>query len=57
MDDATLQGVLTVVLMLAFIGVCVWAWSRRRKPTFDRAAKMPLEEDDGTVPDDKDSPR
>ena len=41
----TLRGITTLLAMLAFIAVCVWAYSRRRKPKFDEAAKLPLEED------------
>jgi cytochrome c oxidase cbb3-type subunit 4 len=40
-----LRGVTTVMAMLAFIAVCVWAYSRRRREKFDEAAKLPLEED------------
>jgi cytochrome c oxidase cbb3-type subunit 4 len=40
-----LRGVTTVMAMLAFIAVCVWAYSRRRREKFDDAAKLPLEED------------
>jgi cytochrome c oxidase cbb3-type subunit 4 len=43
-----LQGLGTVIAMLAFIGVVAWAYSRRRKGDFDAAARLPLEEDDGT---------
>ena len=40
-----LRGVTTAMAMLAFIAVCVWAYSRRRREKFDEAAKLPLEED------------
>ncbi len=40
-----LRGLSTVLAMLAFVGVAVWAWSRRRKDAFDQAARSPLEED------------
>jgi len=40
-----LRGVATVLAMLAFVGVSVWAYSRRRRPQFDEAAQLPLEED------------
>ncbi|NBU24311.1 MAG: cbb3-type cytochrome c oxidase subunit 3 [Gammaproteobacteria bacterium] len=41
----TLRGLATLFAMLAFIAVCVWAWSGKRRPRFDAAARMPLEED------------
>jgi cbb3-type cytochrome oxidase subunit 3 len=31
--------------MLAFVGVCAWAYSRKRRTRFDAAAQLPLEED------------
>jgi cytochrome c oxidase cbb3-type subunit 4 len=45
MDAGTVRGLVTLVLMLAFIGLVAWAWSRRRKAHFDEMARMPLEED------------
>ena len=48
MDEDTLgilRGLATLAAMLGFIGVCSWAWSRRRKTRFDEAARLPLEED------------
>ena len=41
----TLRGVMTGVLMVAFIAVWVWAWSRRHRERFEAAARMPLEDD------------
>ena len=39
------RGVATLLAMLAFVGVCLWAYSRRRREQFDEAANLPLEED------------
>ena len=39
------RGVITLVLMVLFIALIVWAWSGRRKNLFDAMARMPLEED------------
>jgi cbb3-type cytochrome oxidase subunit 3 len=36
---------MTAVLMLAFIGIVVWAWSGKRRKSFDAAARLPLEDD------------
>ncbi len=44
MSPGTLSGIVTAVLMVVFIGVCIWAYSARRRPQFDAAARMPLEE-------------
>ena len=44
MDMPTLRGVLTLILMLAFLGVVVWAWSSRRQQDFEAAARLPLDD-------------
>ena len=41
-----ITGVVTVVLMLIFIGIWVWAWRKRHQVTFDRMARLPLEQDE-----------
>jgi len=41
-----LSGIFTLLALLAFIGVCVWAYSRKRKADFDEAAQLPLDEED-----------
>lgn len=38
-------GISTLISMLAFLGVVAYSYSRRRKPEYDAAAQMPLEED------------
>jgi len=43
-DFGFLSGVVTVVWFVAFIGLCRWAWSRRRQAHFAAAARMPLDE-------------
>lgn len=45
MDINDLRGLLTAVILFAFIGLCIWAWSSRRKAEFDASAALPLEED------------
>jgi cytochrome c oxidase cbb3-type subunit 4 len=41
----TVRGLITLALMLAFIGIVIWAYSKRRKADFEAAAQLPLEED------------
>lgn len=43
-----LIGVFTVVLMVVFVGIWIWAWRAKHKPVFDRMARLPLE--DGSKP-------
>jgi cytochrome c oxidase cbb3-type subunit 4 len=44
-----LSGVVTAILLIAFIGGVLWAWSSKRRREFDEAARLPLEEDPGLV--------
>lgn len=44
MDIGVIRGLITLVLMAAFIALVIGVYSRRRKPEFDRAAQLPLEE-------------
>ena len=53
MDINILRGALLVVLIIGFLGMWAWAWSKKRKPEFDRAAQLPLEEDFGVIPEQK----
>ncbi|MFQ3786125.1 cbb3-type cytochrome oxidase subunit 3 [Halomonas sp. A29] len=46
MDTGTFRGIITFLLIVAFIGITWWAYSRRRKPDFDEAANLPFVEDD-----------
>ena len=45
MDAGEWRGVFTVVMFVLFIGICIWAWSSRRKADFDEAAQLPLDDD------------
>ena len=49
MNAPTLSGLVTLVLLVAFIGAWIWAWSSKRKPHFDAAARLPLDEESATV--------
>jgi cytochrome c oxidase cbb3-type subunit 4 len=44
------RGVVLILLIIAFIGIWAWAWSKKRKPEFRAASMLPLEEDEGAVP-------
>ena len=45
MDIGTLQGIGTILALVAFIGVCLWAYSSKRKAGFDEAAQLPFADD------------
>lgn len=44
MDLPTLRGLFTLILMIAFVAIVVWAWSSKRRKEFDEAARLPLED-------------
>ncbi len=41
---STINGLMTGVLLILFVGIWFWAWSSRRKESFDEMAKLPLED-------------
>ena len=50
MDINILRGAILLILISAFLGLWIWAWSNKRKSTFNAASKLPLEEDEGEIP-------
>ena len=44
--DVLIQSVWTVVVLVLFVGIVIWAWSSKRKQEFDEAANIPFHEDD-----------
>jgi cytochrome c oxidase cbb3-type subunit 4 len=40
MDIGTIHSIWTVLLFTCFIGIVIWAYSKRRKPAFDEAANL-----------------
>lgn len=45
MDINTLRAIVTVVSFITFLGIVVWAWSRRNAASFEEAAQLPFEQD------------
>jgi cytochrome c oxidase cbb3-type subunit 4 len=45
MSIGLFRGIVTGVLLVLFVWLVAWAWSKARKPAFDAAARAPLEED------------
>ena len=48
MDFSLIQSIWTIVVMVLFVGIVIWAWSGKRKSRFDEAANIPFIEDDMT---------
>jgi len=45
MDINLLRGLATITVLLAFVGICVWAYSDKRKQGFNDAANLPFADD------------
>ena len=45
MDINLLRSIVTVVAFVVFIGIVIWAWSRRNQARFEEAARLPFEQD------------
>ena len=46
MSQVMFHSIWTVLLLILFIGIVIWAFSSRRKRAFDEAARLPLEDED-----------
>ena len=44
------RGAVLILLIIGFLGIWAWAWSKKRRPEFHAASMLPLEEDHGQVP-------
>jgi cytochrome c oxidase cbb3-type subunit 4 len=56
MDINTLRGIATILVMIAFLGICFWAYSSKRKADFEEAANLPFADEDkssGDKPGDR----
>jgi cytochrome c oxidase cbb3-type subunit 4 len=43
---AIFQSVWTIIVMLVFLGIVIWAYSRKRQTSFDEAARSAIDDDD-----------
>ncbi|MFG6449461.1 cbb3-type cytochrome oxidase subunit 3 [Roseateles sp. BYS180W] len=49
MDINALRSVVTVLLLVAFLGIVYWAYSRRNRERFEDMAALPLMEESPAV--------
>ena len=45
MDINDLRSLVIVVSLVTFLGIIVWAWSKKNKANFDEAARLPFGDD------------
>ena len=43
---STILSLWTVVVLIVFLGIVIWAWSGANKARFEAAARIPLDDDD-----------
>ena len=48
MTAGAVSGLITAILLAVFLAGVAWAWSGRRRDEFERAARLPLEDDAAT---------
>lgn len=53
-DRGFLAGLGTVLAMLAFVGICLWAYSGRNKARFKEAALLPFADEERSLESDGD---
>ena len=54
MDIGTLRGLGTILVFVAMIAIILWAYSSKRKKSFDEAANLPFaDETDATKRDEE----
>ncbi|MCG6303411.1 CcoQ/FixQ family Cbb3-type cytochrome c oxidase assembly chaperone [Vibrio vulnificus] len=50
MDFGTIHSIYTVVLFVSFIGIVAWAFSKKRKASFDEAANLVFADEEKSSP-------
>ena len=46
MDSGVALGIVTAIMLVTFVGIAVWAYRPGRKAEFDRAARLPLADEE-----------
>ena len=52
MEIDLIRGLITAALLVLFVGLFAFTWSRKRTDTFEHASRMPLEDSDRPAPQD-----
>ena len=46
MDINTLRGLSTILVMIVFLVICLWAYSSSKKKDFEDASNLPFQDDE-----------
>ncbi|EKE87003.1 CcoQ/FixQ family Cbb3-type cytochrome c oxidase assembly chaperone [Idiomarina xiamenensis] len=49
MDYGTWRGVFTIIILVLFIALVIWAFSKRQRKSFDEAANSIFEENESSL--------
>jgi cytochrome c oxidase cbb3-type subunit 4 len=44
-DFTMIQALWSIVILITFLGIVVWAYSSKRKSAFDEAARLPFDDE------------
>ena len=50
MDIIEIRSWFTVVMIITFVSIVIWSWSKKRNKDFSEAANMPLNESETPRP-------
>jgi cytochrome c oxidase cbb3-type subunit 4 len=53
MDIGLVRGLITAILLILFIGLWFFSWSKKRSKEYDAASQLPLEDDSRPPTDNK----
>ena len=56
MDINDLRGLSTAALLVGFVWLCIWAYSKKRRRDFDKAANLPFADEPNKAAVRKDTP-
>lgn len=51
-----LSGIVTVVLLLLFVAICIWAWQPRHKADFEATARLAVDDEPHALTRREDAP-
>ena len=57
MDIGFVRGLGTILVFVAFIGIVLWAYSSKRKSSFDEAANLPFADESDSKKRDEEASR
>ena len=46
MNSGVALGIVTAVMLITFVGIAIWAYRPGRKDEFERAARLPLADEE-----------